>query len=262
MLERYVRAVQAPGIAPQHPVFQPTICHPDLNTANIITTSGVDNAIGLRSLIDWQHACIIPACMIPPIPACFAYLGDRIAVPEGRKAPVLPDDFDSLPPDVKSEVEWEWNMARIQKVYTVATELLPIRNRIAKMPHRDALLLLYAFADQCWAAHFIHLRFWLACLQVRWPGSAECPINFTEDEVTAAEELYTELTQYEAECELICDEIGCTDDGEMKGATQSEIEAARARCTQLAAQWNEDEHGGPFPLRAGSAASMSRQMGD
>ncbi|KAF9510118.1 hypothetical protein BS47DRAFT_1364809 [Hydnum rufescens UP504] len=208
-LERYIRAVQAPGIAPQHPVFQPTLWHPDLNPTNIITTSAIDTAIGLRSVIDWQHAY------------------------------------------VKSEVNLEWNMAKIQKVYTAAAELLPIRDRIAQMPHRDELLLLYGLSDQCWAAHFLQLRFWLNCLQVRWPGTAKCPIGFTEDETSAAEELYTDLSQYEADCELVYNEIGCTDDGEMKGATQLEIEAARARCAHLAAQWDENEHGGPFPLRAG-----------
>jgi len=54
ILERYIRSVQAPGIAPQHhPVFQPTVWQPDLNATHIITTSAIDAAIELRGVIDW-----------------------------------------------------------------------------------------------------------------------------------------------------------------------------------------------------------------
>ena len=263
MLERYIRAVKAPGIVPpEHPVFQPSIIHPDLNTTNIFTTSELNAPIELRGVIDWQHACVIPACLSTPVPACFLYAGTLIPVPEGTEKPVLPDNYNSLAPDIKSGVYREWANATVHMAYTVASTRNPLRRTVANMPHRDDLFLSYVAADNCWALNFLALRCNLALLQAKWPGSSECPIGFTEDESSEFVEMYTEQRDYEANCERLLDNIGCTDDGEMNGATQSEIDAARTRCAELAAEWDEDTEGGPFPLRSGSASSIARVMGD
>ncbi|KDQ14840.1 hypothetical protein BOTBODRAFT_158856 [Botryobasidium botryosum FD-172 SS1] len=262
MLERYIRAVKAPGVAPaQHPIFRPTIWHPDLNTANIITTPGANNMIELRGLIDWQHTCIIPACLQPRTPTAFTYLGNRITMPVGASLPTLPDNYDSLAPDAKSEVDWELSLATVSKVYTLAAERHALRSRIAQMPHRDALGALCMSAGKCWDEGYSRLRFWLAKLQAAWPGSSDCPIGFSDEEIDGIADAYSQHKSYDLECEPVMEELECADDGEMEGATQEQVDAARARCAEAATQWDEAVYGGPFPIRAGSSGSIATTLG-
>lgn len=163
---------------------------------------------------------------------------------------------------IPRENRFEAPIFHVQKVYTMGAERHPLRHRVAQMPHRENLLSLYRLAGNCWAENYWPLRFWLAFLQSRWPSTAECPIALTEEEISEAAELYLQQKAYEEECELVYSELHCQDDGEITGATQADVDSALARCAEMAAKWDETSQGGPFPIRAGSAASLSTIVGE
>ncbi|KDQ19234.1 hypothetical protein BOTBODRAFT_102584 [Botryobasidium botryosum FD-172 SS1] len=262
MLERYIRAVKVPGVAPaHHPLFRPTIWHSDLHMSNIITTSNNDCPVELRGLIDWQHACIMPACLHPQTPAAFTYLGDHITIPDDATLPMLPDGYDSLPPSVRSEVDWELSLATASKAYAIALERHSLRSRIMRVPHREALEALYTAAGECWDQGYLRLRFWLGKLQAGWPVTPVCPIGFSDEELDDISRVYSLKLSYEMERLAVMEELGCGDDGEMPGATQTEVDAARAWCAEAAAKWDEVFYEGPFPIRSGSSGSVATIVG-
>ena len=250
LLERYIRAVKAPGIAPyDSDLFQSVIWHPDLHSGNIITTPDVGRPMELLGLIDWQHSCLIPACLATPIPSAFVYQGDLIAMPAGFDMPALPDDYETLSEGAKARVTWELKMAALHKGYSIIVARHPFRQRLARTPSRNLLILAAKAADTCWVENFIQLRYTLAELQCKWSGLCDEPVGFTMEELKEAVRVSRLPDQYEANCAAVFSELECGEDGVMSRATQDQVDAARSLCKDMAAQWDEAEFGGPFPLR-------------
>jgi hypothetical protein len=136
----------------------------------------------LLGLIDWQHACLIPACLATPIPSAFVYQGDLITMPAGFDMPTLPDDYETLSEGAKARVTWELKMAALHKGYSIIVSRHPFRRRLARTPSRNLLILAAKAADACWEENFIRLRYTLAELQCKWSGLSDEPIGFTIEE--------------------------------------------------------------------------------
>jgi hypothetical protein len=77
-------------VSSQDNLNRPTIRHPDLSPSNIFIESG-----NISSLIDWEHAVVLPLFIQAKIPTHFQNYGDETS--ETFQPPALPGNFESLP---------------------------------------------------------------------------------------------------------------------------------------------------------------------
>lgn len=213
LLDRYIGAMEAPGVVPDGDLYRPTLWHPDLHGGNIITDSDPCTPISIRGIIDWQHSCIRPAALCPPIPPVIKYDGDLITILPGLQRPKLPEAFNLLSKEDQRTARWEHKLATWEKIYSIVALRHPLRRQIDDIQCREILNVLYEAASRSWDEHFLMFRYALAALQEQWPGLTDCPIGFSPEEVLEALEDHDCQGRYIEACEAVYRELGCDDEG-------------------------------------------------
>jgi hypothetical protein len=93
---------------------RPVIRHPDLRLSNTF----VSDDYGITSLIDWQHAVVLPLFLQFGIPD----LDDSIDLAsDSLEPPRLPDDSSALDEDSRLEQLGLFYKRQLQRIYTTET---------------------------------------------------------------------------------------------------------------------------------------------
>ncbi|KAJ3781612.1 kinase-like domain-containing protein [Lentinula aff. detonsa] len=185
-LERYLRV--APLILPDDPSLHSfRIRHPDLQPSNVMVSVSPDSGrLKIVSLLDWQHASILPLFLLAGIPGRLQNYGD----PDSEKLvpPSLPANVDKLG-ESELMAALELHHARLVHFhYVKRTEELNTR-------HHDALLdpvslfarRLLDRAGAPWEGETHDLKELLVEATEKWAElvgtGVPCPIEFEADDV-------------------------------------------------------------------------------
>ncbi len=85
----------ASSIVPRDPTLGHfCIRHPDLQQSNIIVRRSSDSGWQVVSLLDWQHASILPLFLLASVPQRLQNHNDPVS--QSMTLPLLPENFDEL----------------------------------------------------------------------------------------------------------------------------------------------------------------------
>jgi hypothetical protein len=76
------------------------IRHPDFQEANIVVSRSSDSDLRVVSVLDWQHASILPAFLLASVPQRLQNYDERVS--QSMTRPSLPENFDDLDEDSRS----------------------------------------------------------------------------------------------------------------------------------------------------------------
>lgn len=175
------------------------IRHPDLTDSNIKVST---DSSGLRilSVLDWQHAVVLPLFLHAGMPEVIQNEEDGVS--RSMAKPKLPDDFGELPEEKQG---WERELLRRRLVHYHHNLSTATHNRI----HHKGLVYplnpfrrrIFNHATAAWEGEMIKLLYALIDMVSGWESFAKdgtpCPVVFTEDEIDAAEKLYQVLANAE-----------------------------------------------------------------
>ena len=181
----------APHLVPSNPDFiQPALCHRDLNSGNIFISkeSLAAGEIQITSIIDWQHACVMPLYAAVRTPA-FLKIGDGTKLPFDPLADM--PDLASLSHEHRQAVENFIERTQLETFYFEQTySTNPTYYEAFDFPTRDLIGAPAMFAGITWPKHFISFRDSLFRLIEKWDNlqtCVPCPIDFPEEEWKARE---------------------------------------------------------------------------
>ncbi|KAJ7602896.1 protein kinase subdomain-containing protein PKL/CAK/Fmp29 [Roridomyces roridus] len=231
-LDRYL--LIAPSILPQDPALGSfRIRHPDLTHANNILISRTTDSDEWKicSLIDWQHASILPISLLAGIPGCME-CGRSDFDPKTR--PSLPDYF--------AEVEWMRPQMTHYLYLKDTEELNPLHYAALSDPQRELRQHLFEDSSRPWTSETLHLKYSLMQATQKWdalagPGAGPCPIAFNPEDVTEAERLHKRLDKADFNNSLGRNkayELALRRLGEMTDDWFSELETEEERANFLA----------------------------
>lgn len=140
----------------------------------------------ITSIIDWQHAVVIPRLLTAGHPRLFE--NPDVEPPETLEAPKPPEGYDSLDPKTKSEVD---ELLRRRHLYYLYRVFNGARNNPHLLACADPLLQprqhLIDYAGRQWNGNIMTLRGALMKMCDYWPllqtDVMECPFQFTEAEL-------------------------------------------------------------------------------
>jgi hypothetical protein len=193
-LRRYL--LLAPSLVPDDDSLTAfCIRHPDLNLENV-KVSRDSSGLQIRSVLDWQHAAVLPLFLHAGMP--YDIQNEEDEVSRRMTKPKLPDDFDELSQD---EQRLEKNLLRRRLIHYDYVLSTAVYNRV----HHKGLV--YPFGNFCrrifnyatapWEGETIKLQLALIEMVVGWErfakDDAPCPVVFTPDEIDAAVKLGKEL---------------------------------------------------------------------
>ncbi|KAF2813723.1 uncharacterized protein BDZ99DRAFT_409728 [Mytilinidion resinicola] len=91
-LKKYLEMSKCLGYPVESYLSRPVLRHPDLSMNNIRVSESLD----VVGLIDWQHASILPLCLVAGIPSDFQNYGDPESERMTRPATDLPAEYESV----------------------------------------------------------------------------------------------------------------------------------------------------------------------
>lgn len=198
----------APLVVPDdESLSRPTIRHPDLSPNNVFVSD--DGAI--TCMIDWQHTAIHPLFIQAKVPKHFQNYGDEES--ENLRPPVLPEDFESLTPEAKSEQEELYRRRQLHYFYVGHTSRNNEQHFRAMSKH-DLIIRnkLFEAAGRPWEGDNTSLKAELihACRQ--WPKIARsrarhapCPVHFSKEEEAACLEIEKKQLEADSQVQLLRD---------------------------------------------------------
>ncbi|KIY73439.1 hypothetical protein CYLTODRAFT_428523 [Cylindrobasidium torrendii FP15055 ss-10] len=212
-LGRYVRL--APSLVPDDSTLSAfCIRHPDLTDSNI-RVSTENGGLQILSVLDWQHATVLPLFLHAGIPGFIQNEEDDVS----RKmiAPKLPDDFDKLPGE---EQEQERELLRRRLVHYHYVLSTATYNRVHHKgfvyPLNSFRRRIFIHASAIWEGETIKLLCALIDLVLGWEDivtdGTPCPLVFTEEEIRAADKLHRALTTTEGQEMFLRYHVGYGDD--------------------------------------------------
>ncbi|KJA13580.1 hypothetical protein HYPSUDRAFT_209415 [Hypholoma sublateritium FD-334 SS-4] len=205
-LHHYLRL--APSLVPDDDAF--CIRHPDLSDSNV-KVSKDSRRLRIRSMLDWQHAVVLPLFLHAGMPDVIQNEEDEVS--RSMVEPELPGAFDQLSKEVQ---DWERELLRRRLVHYHYNLSTAAYNRI----HHNGLVYpfnpfrrhIFNHATAAWEGETIKLRYALIDMVLGWArfakGDAPCPVVFTEDEKAAAEKLYRALAGAEKHERMLRDYAG------------------------------------------------------
>ena len=224
-LGRYLRL--APSLVPDDDSLNGfCIRHPDLTDSNIMVSTD-PSGLQMRSLLDWQHAAVLPLFLHAGMPEVIQNEEDEVS--RSMVKPKPPDDFDELP---EEEQEWERELLRRRLVHYHYNLSTAAHNRI----HHKGLVYplnpfrrrIFNHATAMWEGETIKLLYALIDIVSGWENFAKdgtpCPVVFTEDEKAAAEKLYQALANAEMSERWLRENVGY---GEETWVPAANYEAAK-----------------------------------
>ena len=186
-LKRYL--LLAPALIPNNPSLRAfCIRHPDLHPGNVMVSTSPDSGqLEIVSLLDWQHASILPRFLLAGIPDRFQNYDDLHS--QNLIPPLFPPNADEMEEAELMEAVGVHHARLIHFHYAKGTEEL-------NKPHQDALLdptsasirrLSYQ-AGVPWEGETHDLKALLIEATERWGQLAgagvPCPVTFEPDDVS------------------------------------------------------------------------------
>ncbi|CAK1366384.1 unnamed protein product [Cercospora beticola] len=201
---------------------KPVIRHPDLNPNNIF----VDDNFNITSIIDWQHATILPLFLHAGIPVAFQNHGDPDS--EELKKPELPSNLDELDEDDRKK-DLELYRRRHTHFYYVGATATMLDLHYKAMAHERGLFRkkMYQHAVEPWEGNSILLKANLVMLSKEWDmfatssGSEDndqkeistCPISFDEQDAEETIGKMIEQEDIDRKMQILRDVIEISTDG-------------------------------------------------
>jgi hypothetical protein len=193
-LRRYL--LLAPSLVPDDD-FLTAFCirHPDLNLENV-KVSRDSSGLQIRSVLDWQHAAVLPLFLHAGMP--YDIQNEEDEVSRRMTKPKLPDDFDELSQD---EQRLEKNLLRRRLIHYDYVLSTAVYNRVHHKglvyPLGNFCCRIFNYASAPWEGETIKLQLALIEMVVGWErfvkDGTPCPLVFTPDEIDAAVKLGKEL---------------------------------------------------------------------
>ena len=178
-----------------------TFClrHPDLNINNF-KVSRDSGGLRIRSLLDWQHAAVLPLFLHAGMPYDIQNEEDKVS--RSMIKPNLPDNFDKLS---QEEQEWEKELLRRRLVhyhYVVSTATYNrVHHKALSYPLGNFCRRIFNYSIAPWEGETIKLLQALIEMVLDWERFAKdgtpCPVVFTPDEIDAAFKLCQALERAE-----------------------------------------------------------------
>ncbi|KAG6813724.1 hypothetical protein H0H92_008132 [Tricholoma furcatifolium] len=201
-LERYL--LIASTFIPKNPALHPfCMRHPDLTPSNIIVSRSADsNELQIVSVLDWQHASILPLCFNAVIPGSMQNYDDpmsQLLVPPSQ---LVPTNLDELNEYEKGSTSTTANTEKYNKL------------------HHDALtspvsMVLGRLHDQAcvpWEGETHGLKLSLIDATEWWErrtgGGVQCPVVFDPEDVRKTKELEEKLQEADELLETLHTSIG------------------------------------------------------
>lgn len=228
-LKRYL--LIASSLVPRDPAL--SIRHPDLQQSNIVVRRSPDSGWQVVSLLDWQHASILPSFLLAGTPQRLQNHDDPVS--QSMALPSLPENFDELEETERTAAEEVYHRRLVHYHYTKNTEEY---NR----PHYDALSdplcvlrsRLFGHAGNPWEGETLDLKVALMRAVERWEtltgGGTPCPVVFDAEDVRETTKLDEVQRKADRVFELCQNMLGVGPEGWVPSQDYSE---AVARCKQM-----------------------------
>ncbi|GAD96296.1 predicted protein [Paecilomyces variotii No. 5] len=214
LLDKYLAL--APYLLPNasdDPLNRPTLRHPDLNPNNIFVSA--DGSISC--IIDWQHTRVEPRLLVAGYPRAFE--NPDVEQSPQLKEPSLPTDYETLPPDEKSEAEELYRRRLLFYYYRVFNGHF---NKAHLQALCDPLLLprqyLVDRAGRQWSGNLMSLKGALVRMVEYWPHLPDtegvpCPVQFSEDELDGFSEKEEQWFELNKVVNFWSEQVGVNEDG-------------------------------------------------
>ncbi|DAA75079.1 TPA_exp: Uncharacterized protein A8136_2177 [Trichophyton benhamiae CBS 112371] len=166
----------------------PLLRHPDLNPGNIFVCPETHK---ISSIIDWQHATLLPLLLATGHPPMFQ--SPDQPPPRTLEKPSLPDNYDSLDPKQKSQADELYRRRTLFYIYMAFNGGLN-KKHLSGMKDPRVLLSqhLVERAEKQWSGDVFSLKGALIRIYENWhlfnahlSEPLPCPISFTQSEIDA-----------------------------------------------------------------------------
>ncbi|KAH9949736.1 protein kinase subdomain-containing protein PKL/CAK/Fmp29 [Amylocystis lapponica] len=184
-LKRYL--LIASSLVPRDPALGHfCIRHPDLQQSNIVVRRSSDSGWQVVSLLDWQHASILPPFLLAGVPQRLQNHDDPVS--QSMTPPSLPENFDELDEAERTEAEEVYRRRLVHYHYVRNTEE-------CNKPHYDALTdhmcvlrsRLFNHASNPWEGETLELKIALIRATETWETltgeDVPCPVVFDAEDV-------------------------------------------------------------------------------
>ncbi|QSS55922.1 phosphotransferase enzyme family protein [Histoplasma capsulatum var. duboisii H88] len=174
------------GGDPHSELNRPTLRHPDLTPGNIFICPETHK---VSCIIDWQHTTLLPLLLATGHPPMLQ--SPDHPPPQTLEKPVLPDDYDSLSLEEKSQADELHRRRVLFHLYMVFNGGLNKRHLSGMRDPRVLLTQhLVERAEKQWSGDTFSLKGALIRITENWdhfsaslPVPVPCPISFTRSEI-------------------------------------------------------------------------------
>ena len=209
-LQRYLHI--ASSLVPKDPSLSHfRIRHPDLQETNIVVSKSSDSGLQVVSVLDWQHASILPAFLLAGIPQRLQNYDDSVS--QSMTRPSLPENFDNLGEAAQSYAK-ELHRRRLVHYYYVKSteECNEVHHAALADPMGVLRRRLFQHAGDPWEGETIELKVDLIEATKSWEtlteGGASCPVVFDTEDIRKTMELDAALRDADKSFQL-CQNIVC-----------------------------------------------------
>ncbi|KAJ7623719.1 protein kinase subdomain-containing protein PKL/CAK/Fmp29 [Roridomyces roridus] len=218
-LNRYL--LIAPSIVPQDSALRSfRIRHPDLTHENNILVSRTADSDEWKicSLIDWQHASILPISLLAGIPP-FMRNPDHDCQFDPKTRPCLPSDFDEGDDDLRArDIQELLSRLKHYQYLKDTEELNPLHHAALSDPQRQLRRSLFKESYRPWDGETFRLRRWLVQATQEWDalvgsGARSCPVTLDPGYITETSRLRKEEAGADFHIRFCHGAVGCTLDG-------------------------------------------------
>jgi len=231
-LKRYL--LIASSLVPRDPTLgRFCIRHPDLQQSNIVVRRSSDSGWQVVSLLDWQHASILPPFLLAGVPQRLQNHDDPVS--QSMTPPSLPENFDNLEETERTAAEEVYRRRLIHYHYVTNTEEY-------NKPHYDDLTdpmcvlrsRLFHHASNPWEGETLELKVALIRATERWEtltgGGAPCPVVFDAEDARETTELNEVQRKADKAFEVWQNMLGLGPEG---WVPTQDYKAAVALCKQM-----------------------------
>ncbi|KAI5120426.1 hypothetical protein M0805_006925 [Coniferiporia weirii] len=244
-LKRYL--LIASSLVPRDPVLgRFCIRHPDLQPSNIVVRRSSDSGWQVVSLLDWQHASILPSFVHASVPQRLQNHNDPVS--QFMTPPSLPENFDALDEPERSVAEEAYHRRLVHYHYVLNTEEY-------NKPHYDAMTdplcvlrqRLFHHASKPWEGETLELKVALIEATERWEtltgegGAAPCPVVFDAEDVRETMKLNEKQEEADKSFEIWQDKLGLGPEGWVPAQYYEEAMALCKRTKEAALMAAESE---------------------
>ncbi|KAH3973014.1 hypothetical protein HBH52_147360 [Parastagonospora nodorum] len=235
-LEAYLRV--APYLIPEGGELEvPMLRHPDVQPNNIF----VSEDFRVTSIIDWQHAIVLPNFLAAGIPTSFQNYGD----PESRyfTPPQPPAHLDSLDEVERTQVIEAYRRRHVHFFYLGFTQQFNKRHWSALEDEMDIIRRrTFDHASEPWEGLNTPLQYDLVQVTENWGKIAHpdhdghattCPVSFTSEETQRIDALDNLHRDADGDVEAINDLLGIGPDG---WTSNEHIQTAKKKASEIQEQ--------------------------